>query len=137
MNFFKFLKGYITCCIEYYYFWRLWKHRKHGVILSFYFRYVNKYINIYIHIYVYIYVYIYIIYMYNIYMYICIYIYIYIYNISNIKIYKYLSIYIYIWHIHKASEKKKNICDLNKFCVIFLFRYIWSHTFKVAICLYI
>ena len=35
-------------------------------------------------------------------------------------------------YIGKASEKKRNICNFNKFSVFLLFIYISTHTFKVA-----
>ena len=65
----------------------------------------------------------------------CIYIYIlYIIYYIYIIYYKYLSSFQKLCHIDKASEKKRNICNFNKFCMFFLFIYIWSHTFKVGIC---
>ena len=40
----------------------------------------------------------------------------------------------------KISEKKRNICNFDKFCLFFLFIYSWTQTFKVGIlyiCIYI
>ena len=51
----------------------------------------------------------------------------------NKKTHKIYSNYKYFSYIDKASEKKINICNLNKFCVVFLFIYISTHTFKVGI----
>ena len=51
----------------------------------------------------------------------------------NKKTDKIYSNYKYFSYIDKASEKKINICNLNKFCVILLFIYISTHTFKVGI----
>ena len=35
--------------------------------------------------------------------------------------------YVYILYIHKASEKKRNICNLKKFCVFFINIYFNAH----------
>ena len=80
--------------------------------------------------------------------YMCLYIYIYIYKFIYIYyIYIYIIYIIYIWiKKHTKFIKITNISFLfrsfwkgekylyfNKFCVFFLFVYIWSHAFKVGI----
>ena len=47
---------------------------------------------------------------------------------GTVYIYRYIfNLFVILLYIHKASEKKKNICNLNKFCVFF-YSYIFQCT---------
>ena len=49
---------------------------------------------------------------------------------GTVYIYRYIfNLFVILLYIHKASEKKKNICNLNKFCVFSIHTYIYIYIY--------